>query len=169
MSKLARVGALALMGVLVAGCATPKPTPPPSLTPTPAPSVAQQITPSPGPTVAPSAADTQAPSPSGVASPAASAPAASGVATTVSVEARDLSFTPKALEVAANQQFELVMHNAGVIVHNVTIDAPGVQLVVSPRQTGTTVVEGLAPGTYPFYCSVSGHRQAGMEGTLTVR
>jgi plastocyanin len=27
----------------------------------------------------------------------------------------------------------------------------------------------LAPGTYTYYCSVPGHRQAEMQGTLTVK
>ncbi len=32
----------------------------------------------------------------------------------------------------------------------------------------STVVE-LKPGTYKYYCTVPGHREAGMEGTLTVK
>ena len=54
--------------------------------------------------------------------------------------------------------------------HNVTI-ASG-STVLGAIQTfggGTrTLTLKLKPGTYTFYCSVPGHRQAGMEGTLTV-
>jgi uncharacterized cupredoxin-like copper-binding protein len=32
-----------------------------------------------------------------------------------------------------------------------------------------TLAVTLKPGTYKFYCSVPGHRQAGMEGTLEVK
>jgi uncharacterized cupredoxin-like copper-binding protein len=32
-----------------------------------------------------------------------------------------------------------------------------------------TLTLHLKPGTYTFYCSVPGHRQAGMQGTLVVK
>lgn len=63
----------------------------------------------------------------------------------------------------------LTLHNAGRISHNVTIDELGVQLGAAAGATQSVQLTDIPAGTYTFYCSVSGHRQAGMEGTLTVR
>ena len=41
---------------------------------------------------------------------------------------------------------------------------------VQPFAAGkqTVTLANLAPGKYVFYCTVPGHRQAGMQGDLTV-
>ena len=36
------------------------------------------------------------------------------------------------------------------------------------KSKASVTLENLKPGKYEFYCPVDGHRQAGMEGTLTV-
>jgi plastocyanin len=56
--------------------------------------------------------------------------------------------------------------------HNVTIESSsGTTVGSTPTFQGgsKTVSVNLKPGTYKFFCSVPGHRQAGMEGTLTVQ
>jgi plastocyanin len=61
--------------------------------------------------------------------------------------------------------------NRQAISHDVKIEGSEGELLggtsrVSSR--GTTASVDLEPGTYTFFCSVPGHRDAGMEGTLTV-
>jgi uncharacterized cupredoxin-like copper-binding protein len=63
-------------------------------------------------------------------------------------------------------------NNPQPLTHDVAIEDTGGETVgktdlIAAEETSTTV--NLKPGTYTFYCSVPGHREAGMEGTLTVK
>ncbi len=62
--------------------------------------------------------------------------------------------------------------NMASLGHNVTVESSsGTVVGATPTFQGgsKTLSLNLKPGTYKFYCSVPGHRQAGMEGTLTVQ
>lgn len=62
--------------------------------------------------------------------------------------------------------------NSAAVEHNFTLaNASGAQVGATPTFTGGTksLTVSLKPGTYKFYCTVPGHRAAGMEGTLTLQ
>lgn len=64
------------------------------------------------------------------------------------------------------------MTNMSSLSHNVTVESSsGAILGATPTFQGgsKTLTLNLKPGTYKFFCSVPGHRMAGMEGTLTVQ
>jgi uncharacterized cupredoxin-like copper-binding protein len=61
--------------------------------------------------------------------------------------------------------------NPSPIPHDVEIEGNGVE--AGPTATikdgaTTDLTVTLTAGTYEFYCTVDGHRDAGMEGTLTI-
>jgi plastocyanin len=66
---------------------------------------------------------------------------------------------------------EVTIHltNDAQIPHNVEVEGNGVE-EVSDTVTGadTSLAVTLEPGEYVFYCAVPGHREGGMEGTLTI-
>lgn len=61
--------------------------------------------------------------------------------------------------------------NPAPIPHNVVIEEDGEELAgFEPISEAKEALSAdLEPGAYTFYCSVTGHRAAGMEGTLTVK
>jgi plastocyanin len=66
---------------------------------------------------------------------------------------------------------QLDSKNASSTPHDISIEGNGVEQHGKVVQNGgtSTVSVSLKPGTYTFFCSVPGHRQAGMQGKLVVK
>jgi uncharacterized cupredoxin-like copper-binding protein len=80
-----------------------------------------------------------------------------------------LSYDAKQLS-AKSGTVTIDFKNNAPLEHDVTIAQGSTVLGSTPTFRGGSriLTLKLKPGTYVFYCSVPGHRQAGMEGTLSV-
>jgi uncharacterized cupredoxin-like copper-binding protein len=80
-----------------------------------------------------------------------------------------LSYNTKQLSAKAGA-VTIEMANMSPLEHDVTVAQGSTVLGATPKFIGGTrsLTINLKAGTYTFYCSVPGHRQAGMEGTLSV-
>jgi uncharacterized cupredoxin-like copper-binding protein len=100
--------------------------------------------------------------------------AASGSGTSSLTDEADpegqLRYTTKNLSARAGK-ITIDFKNMSPLMHNMTIARGTTVLAATPTFEGgsKTLTLNLKPGTYVFYCSVPGHRQAGMEGKLTVQ
>jgi uncharacterized cupredoxin-like copper-binding protein len=100
--------------------------------------------------------------------------AASGSGTSSLTDEADpegqLRYTTKNLSAKAGK-ITIDFKNSSPLMHNMTIAQGTTVLAATPTFQGgaKTLTLHLKPGTYVFYCSVPGHRQAGMEGKLTVQ
>jgi plastocyanin len=106
-----------------------------------------------------------------VASTPVEEPAAAGgeAATAVDVSTVDLAFEPNELTIAANTDVTVTITNKGVLEHDFAVEELGILSDTVQSGDSTTVTINAAPGTYEFLCTVPGHAQAGMTGTLTVQ
>jgi uncharacterized cupredoxin-like copper-binding protein len=112
----------------------------------------------------------------------------------ITLTAQDITFSPMQITVKAGTPIHLELINEGALEHDFT--APGLNLtdeVVEPADDHATETEHAMgelapatvhvaaagggsesvdftarPGTIEFYCSVPGHREAGMVGTIVV-
>jgi plastocyanin len=116
-----------------------------------------------------SSSTSQAPASTG----SAPAPTTAGAAASLTLAANPgglLSYDSKLLSAKAGA-VTIAFNNASPLEHNLTIAQGSAVLAATPTFTGgaaRTLTLKLKPGTYTFYCTVPGHRQAGMEGTLKV-
>jgi plastocyanin len=105
--------------------------------------------------------------------PTGAAPAQTGAAGALKVAADPsgaLKFDVSSLT-AKSGKVTIDFTNQAPVPHNFQIEGPGGKKVggtstITGSSTKATVT--LKPGTYTFYCSVDAHRQAGMQGKLTV-
>jgi plastocyanin len=103
-----------------------------------------------------------------------SSSASGGSASTVKFEADpngELAYTSKS-ETAKAGKVTVEFKNPQSLTHDVAIeDSSGKEVgateLIADGSDTTTV--DLKPGTYTYFCTVPGHREAGMEGTLTVK
>ena len=121
--------------------------------------------------------------------------ACSGAATepsTIVLKAEGLKYNPTTIEVTAGQPVSLVFQNADSVEHDFSVmeipmvmdataepmaghdmggmtDQPQLHMAMAMGQTGTMQFTPSKPGTYEFFCTVPGHKEAGMVGTLIVK
>lgn len=108
------------------------------------------------------------------------------------MEMSDFAFTPDVVEVNVGEVVEIAIQNPEALEHDFTIDKIDADLhisylagtgehahaeahptadlhfVLNEVGSGIVHIKVNEPGEYVFYCSVPGHREAGMEGMLIV-
>jgi plastocyanin len=99
--------------------------------------------------------------------------AAEGPGGTVQLEADPTEIAYDTTELSSKPgKVTIDFTNPATLEHDVAIEAEGGEEIAASELIGkgkTSVSAELAAGTYTFFCTVPGHREAGMEGTLTVK
>jgi plastocyanin len=95
-----------------------------------------------------------------------------GAGTTLQLEASSTALAFDATELSAKAgKVTIDFKNPSAIPHDVVIEEEGGKELAGTEEIAeseASTTADLKPGTYTFFCSVPGHRQAGMEGTLIV-
>ena len=113
--------------------------------------------------------------------------------TEITLEASGLQYQPATIEVTAGQPVKLTFRNNDSVDHDFSImeipmasmgataepmaghdmgsmtTDPQLHMVVAMNATNTMEFTPTKAGTYEFVCTVPGHKEAGMKGTLIVK
>lgn len=102
--------------------------------------------------------------------PAEKAPAGAKTTLELAADPTQLAFDTTSLS-APPGEVTINLDNPAAIPHNVAVASDGDVIAESDTVTesATSVSTQLEPGGYEFLCTVPGHAEAGMQGTLTVK
>jgi uncharacterized cupredoxin-like copper-binding protein len=116
----------------------------------------------------------------------------SQAATELTVQASDFAYSPASITVPAGEPVTLTLNNTGAVEHDFVVDKINVTDVeasdsgpamhhqmgeaseydlhffAGPGDTAVLKFTALDPGTYEVFCSIEGHKEAGMVGKLIV-
>ena len=86
------------------------------------------------------------------------------------ISATEFGYDTATVEVEAGQPFSIQIHNEGMLEHDITFVGLESEfgLHVQPGEENIATWSIHEPGEYVYYCTVLGHRDAGMTGTLIV-
>ncbi len=86
----------------------------------------------------------------------------------ITITMHDIYFDPAEVTIPANTPVKVSLPNDGAALHDFSIDALGIAVQVNPGDTGEVTIDAPA-GEYEYYCSIPGHKAAGMVGKLIVK
>lgn len=114
-------------------------------------------------------------------------------ATEITLEASAMKYAPASIEVVAGQPVKLTFRNNDSVEHDFSImeipmmsmnstqepmaghnmgqmaTEPELHIAAMMGKTSALEFTPAKPGIYEFYCTVAGHKEAGMVGTLVVK
>ena len=103
---------------------------------------------------------------SGSSSGGDSAPTKTVTNGTITVKAHDIGFDVGVIKTAPGP-LTVTFENTGAQQHDFKINGTSLFLKADGGKSATGTVT-LAKGTYDFECTIPGHKQAGMKGTVVV-
>ena len=87
----------------------------------------------------------------------------------IMVVGTEFAFSPSTISVKAGDLVKITFQNNGNAPHNLVIEGLGISTkTINFGQTDTVQFTALNSGTYTIFCSIPGHRAAGMMGSLMV-
>jgi nitrite reductase (NO-forming) len=96
------------------------------------------------------------------------AAAPTDLSTSVTISATEFKFGPTSVQVPVGQKVTFTLRNTGVVEHDLTIAGTDFKISARPGETATGDFTFDKTGSSDFYCSIPGHKDAGMRGTLSV-